>query len=56
MTPTDQMSMGVEYSMEPRRISGARYHKVATSCVYGLFGIENGLASPKSIIFTSPNW
>ena len=31
MTPTDQISIGVEYSIEPSSISGARYHSVATS-------------------------
>ena len=46
------MSTGVEYSMEPSRISGALYQSVTTSCVYGRIGIVNILASPKSHILT----
>jgi hypothetical protein len=33
MQPTDHMSTPVEYWRPPRRISGARYHKVTTSWV-----------------------
>jgi len=51
MHPADHMSIGVEYSIDPKSISGALYHRVTTSCVYGLIGIENILASPKSQIF-----
>lgn len=54
MHPNDQMSIGVEYSKDPNRISGALYHRVTTSCVYGLIGIEKVLARPKSAIFTVP--
>lgn len=32
MQPIAQISIGVEYYTEPRRISGARYHSVTTSC------------------------
>jgi hypothetical protein len=31
MQPIDQMSIGVEYSSDPNRISGARYQRVTTS-------------------------
>ncbi len=34
------MSIGVEYSTPPNKISGALYHNVTTSWVYGLIGIE----------------
>ena len=30
MHPQAQISIGVEYSIEPKSISGARYHKVTT--------------------------
>ncbi len=33
MQPAAQISTGVEYSVEPNRISGARYHSVTTSWV-----------------------
>lgn len=41
--PTDQISIGVEYSIRPINISGALYHYVTTSFVYGLFGTKNFL-------------
>jgi len=31
--PMDQTSTGVLYVFEPSKISGARYHRVTTSCV-----------------------
>ena len=42
------MSTGVEYSFWPKRISGALYHKVNTSCVNVLIGTPKALAKPKS--------
>ena len=54
MQPKDQISIGVEYSKEPKRISGARYQRVTTSCVYGLIGMENVRPNPKSAILTTP--
>ena len=48
MQPTDQMSTAIEYSVAPKRSSGALYQIVTTSCVYGLIGMEKALASPKS--------
>ena len=53
MQPADQASTGVEYSFDPSNNSGALYHNVTTSFVYGLIGIPNALASPKSAIFKS---
>jgi hypothetical protein len=38
--PIAHISMGVEYSVDPRRISGALYQSVTTSCEYGLPGTE----------------
>jgi hypothetical protein len=52
--PRDQISIGVEYSNDPNKISGALYQRVTTSWVYGLIGIEKVRASPKSAIFTVP--
>lgn len=46
------MSIGVEYSGAPNKISGALYKSVTTLSVYGLVGIENVRANPKSAIFT----
>lgn len=54
MHPILQISTGVEYSIDPSNISGARYHKVTTSWVYGLIGIEKVLAKPKSAILIVP--
>jgi len=48
--PTDHISTGVEYSLNYNNNSGQRYHRVTTSLVYGLIGIENALANPKSAI------
>lgn len=50
MHPMAQISIGVEYSYDPKSISGALYHSVTTSCEYGLTGREYVLASPKSPI------
>jgi len=55
MQPIDQISIGVEYSLAPSKISGARYHKVTTSCVYVLTGRPNALARPKSANLTFPS-
>jgi len=52
MQPIDQISIGVEYSFAPKRISGARYQRVTTSCVYVLTGSPKALARPKSANFT----
>lgn len=50
-----QISMAHEYLLAPRRISGALYHKVTTSCVYTLTGIPNALPSPKSATLINPD-
>lgn len=42
------MSMGVEYSVDPSRTSGGRYHRVTTSFEYVLVGTDLALARPKS--------
>ena len=42
------MSIGVEYSVEPRRTSGGRYHSVTTSLEYVLVGTDFARANPKS--------
>jgi len=42
------MSICVEYSVDPRRTSGGRYHKVTTSFEYVLVGTDFARASPKS--------
>ena len=52
MHPIDHMSMGVEYSLAPSKISGALYHNVTTSWVYVLTGRPKALARPKSASFT----
>ena len=54
MHPIDQISIGVQYSTAPNKISGALYHRVTTSCVYGRIGIEKVLLSPKSANFATP--
>ena len=51
MQPTDHISTGKLYSFFPSKISGARYHKVSTSCVRVLIGIPKALAKPKSANF-----
>ena len=48
MQPTDHASIGVEYSLMPRRSSGARYHRVTTTAVYAFRGEPYSLAKPKS--------
>lgn len=40
------MSIGVEYSVEPSRTSGGRYHNVTTSFEYVFVGIDLALAKP----------
>mmetsp|Transcript_28588 Transcript_28588/g.62365 ORF Transcript_28588/g.62365 Transcript_28588/m.62365 type:complete len:223 (+) Transcript_28588:412-1080(+) len=52
--PTLQRSTGMLYKVEPRRISGARYHTVTTSCVYFGIGTLYARASPKSAITSRP--
>ena len=51
-TPTDQASTAAEYRLAPRRSSGARYHKVTTSYVYGPLGRPDRRARPKSASLT----
>lgn len=41
------MSMGVEYSVDPSRTSGGRYHSVTTSLEYVFVGTDLALASPE---------
>lgn len=55
MQPMDHISIGVEYSLAPNKISGARYHKVTTSWVYVFTGRPNALAKPKSANLTFPS-
>lgn len=43
---THHMSMGVEYSVEPSRTSGGRYHRVTTSLEYVLVGTDLARARP----------
>lgn len=57
MQPTDHISTALLYFELPKRISGARYHLVATYYVktadYPLFyELATLLASPKSATFT----
>lgn len=42
------MSMGVEYSVDPSRTSGGRYHRVTTSLENVFVGTDFARASPKS--------
>jgi len=42
------MSIGVEYSVDPRRTSGGRYHRVTTSFEYVFVGTDLARANPKS--------
>jgi hypothetical protein len=55
MQPTDHISTALEYFVEPRRISGARYHLVATysvsTCSEVYFGQLIERARPKSATF-----
>lgn len=44
--PTHHMSICVEYSEEPSKTSGGRYHSVTTSLEYVLVGTDLALASP----------
>jgi hypothetical protein len=55
MVPTAQMSTGKAYVLQPNKISGARYHKVTTSCVKGRIGGTNARANPKSASFSLPS-
>ena len=48
---TYHMSMGVEYSVDPRRTSGGRYQRVTTSLEYVLVGTDLARAKPKSANF-----
>lgn len=45
--PTHHMSICVEYSEEPSKTSGGRYHSVTTSLEYVLVGTDLALASPE---------
>ena len=55
MHPTDHMSTALEYLVEPNKISGARYHLVATYSVrtgYPCSLVQfKDLARPKSATF-----
>lgn len=55
MHPTDHISTAFEYFVEPKRISGALYHLVATyyvkTCSPFYLGQFIDLASPKSATF-----
>lgn len=42
------MSIGVEYSVEPRRTSGGRYQSVTTSFEKVFVGTDLARAKPKS--------
>lgn len=55
MVPTAHVSTGKAYVLQPNKISGARYHKVTTSCVKGRIGGTNARASPKSASFSLPS-
>ena len=48
MEKTYHMSIGVEYSVEPRRTSGGRYQSVTTSFEYVFVGTDLARARPKS--------
>lgn len=45
---TYHMSMGVEYSVDPKRTSGGRYQRVTTSFEYVFVGTDFARANPKS--------
>lgn len=51
MQPTLHISIGVEYSLQHKRSSGARYHSVTTIGVYWRSGDPYSLANPKSPTF-----
>ena len=55
MHPTDHISTAFEYFVEPKRISGARYHLVATysvkTCSVVYLGQLMDRARPKSATF-----
>ncbi len=53
MHPVDHRSTPREYCFWPNRISGQRYHRVTTSCVYVLMGRPKARANPKSASFTT---
>jgi len=53
--PTLQTSIDEEYFFDPKRTSGALYHKVTTSLVYPATGTPTALASPKSANFKIPS-
>lgn len=40
------ISMGVEYSVDPRSTSGGRYHNVTTSLEYVFVGTDLARAKP----------
>ena len=46
-TSTDHMSREVEYWVEPRRMSGGRYHSVTTSWEYVWLGMDLARARPE---------
>ena len=46
IAPIAHISTGNAYTFSPNKISGARYHKVTTSCVNGRNGGMNALAKP----------
>lgn len=52
--PIDQRSTAGPYSRLPIKISGARYQRVTTSCVYVLIGRLILLANPKSASLMFP--
>jgi hypothetical protein len=54
--PMLQISIVVEYFLDPRRTSGGRYHKVTTSFVWFLTGIPMARASPKSASLRIPSY
>lgn len=51
MQPNDHISTGHEYLVEYKRISGALYHNVTTSCVYTLTGTPKARPRPKSATY-----
>jgi hypothetical protein len=55
MQPTDHISTALVYCVEPNKISGALYHRVATYSVRMAFsstGLKRLLARPKSATLT----
>lgn len=51
--PVDQRSTPREYYFWPNKISGQRYQRVTTSCVYVLMGRPKARANPKSASLTT---